>query len=124
VRECETEYARLAEEFGVRELEQWTNYKIVQVCDRLSLYFAMRDVERGEPFTIDPAPTDYAGAEVALSIVPDGPWRIRIEPYPFAEPLRLELPRRVLPKKRWRDVQSFREDFAAAEVERVPVAVG
>jgi hypothetical protein len=123
VRECEEEYERLAGELGVGEREQWTNYRIVQVCDRLSLYFAMKDVEGGEPFRIAPAPVDYDGTAVELSIMPTGPWRIRVDPSPFCAPLRLELPRRLVPKRRWGDLASFREDFFAAEVERVPIEV-
>ena len=123
VRECEEAYAALARELRVGEQEQWANYKIMQVCDRLSLYFAMEDVERGAPFTIGPAPVDRAGAEVALSVTPVGPWCIRLEPSPFLEPLRLELPRRILPKRRWADMASFREDFFAAPVERVRIEV-
>jgi hypothetical protein len=55
--------------------------------------------------------------------VPDGPWRIRVEPSPFSGLLQLELPRRLVPKRRWADTVSFREDFFAAEVERVPIEV-
>ena len=123
VHECEERYGRLAAELGVAEREQWTNYAIVQVCDRLSLYFAMKDVEAGEPFRIAPAPLDYDGAEAELSVEPAGPWRIRLEPSPFSGPLRLELPRRIVPKRRWDDIASFRKDFFAAEIERVPIEV-
>jgi hypothetical protein len=123
VLECEQAYAALAGELGVGELERWTNYKIVQVCDRLSLYFAQQDVERGAPFAIEPAPVDYDGTEVQLTVTPDGPWRIRLDPSPFSQPLRLELPRRVLRKRRWDDMASFRDDFSAAPVERVSIEV-
>ena len=123
VRECEEAYASLAAELGVEEREQWTNYKILQVCDRLSLYYAMKDVEHGESFAIAPAPIDYDGTDVSLTVSPSGPWRIRLEPSPFSGPLSLELPRRILPKRRWADMAGFREDFFAAPVERVPIEV-
>jgi hypothetical protein len=124
VSECEERYTSLAAELGVGEREQWTNYKIVQVCDRLSLNFAMKDLERGEPFAIAPAPVDYDGTDVSLLVVPDGPWRIRVEPSPFSGRLRLELPRRMVAKRPWTDMAAFREDFFAAPVEQVPIEVG
>ena len=34
-------------ELGVDEDERWTNYKLLQIYDRLSLYFCQRDVETG-----------------------------------------------------------------------------
>src|SRR4051794_10250757 len=45
----------------------WSNYKLLQVFDRLSLYFCLappRDT------TLGPAPIDYEGREVQLSLLP------------------------------------------------------
>ncbi|HET9213675.1 MAG TPA: DUF3891 family protein [Gaiellaceae bacterium] len=124
VAEQEDRQARLLAELGVPEEERWTNYRLLQVYDRLSLYFCLRDVEAGEPDTLEPAPRDYGGAETALAIEPAGPWQVRIDPYPFAErPARFRLVRRLLPKGGRRDGETFRREFAAATPEAVDVTI-
>jgi Protein of unknown function (DUF3891) len=122
VAEQEELHAGLVARLGVSEEERWTNYRLLQVYDRLSLYFCQRDVEAGEPDTLEPVPCDYAGAETALSLEPAGSWRIRIDPYPFSErPARFRLLRRVLPKDGLYDEESFRRELAAARLETVEI---
>jgi hypothetical protein len=124
VAEQEQLHARLVAELGVPEEERWTNYRFLQVYDRLSLYFCLRDVEAGEPDTLEPVPRDYQGAEAALSLEPAGPWRVRADPYPFAErPARFRLVRRLLPKAGERNDESFRREFATASPEEVAITV-
>lgn len=124
VGEQEELQARLVSELGVPEEERWTNYRLLQVYDRLSLYFCLRDAEAGEGETLEPVPRDYGGAEAALALEPRGPWRIRMDPYPFARsPAEFRLLRRVLPKRAWLDGESFRSDFAAATPEEVNITI-
>jgi hypothetical protein len=124
VAEQEELHARLVARLGIGEEERWTNYRLLQVYDRLSLYFCLRDVEAGESDTLEPVPRDYAGAETALVIEPLGPWQVRIDPYPFAEsPARFWLVRRLLRKGGSHDVESFGRQFAAAEPEAVEITV-
>lgn len=100
--------ARIAA-LGVPEDERWRNYQLLQVWDRLSLYFCLRDVERGESAEI----TGYR-------LEPLGPWRVSIEPFPFAAaPAEFTLLRRVLPKNAWPDDDAFRADFFAVPLEPV-----
>ena len=124
VAEQENLHARLVAQLGVDEEERWTNYRLLQVYDRLSLYFCQRDVETGEPDGLEPVPRDYANGAAALSIEPVAPWRVRIDPYPFAEePATFEVVRRVLPKGDSGDANAFRRRFAATPPEHVPITV-
>jgi hypothetical protein len=101
----------LAAELGVGDAERLVDYKLLQVADRLCLYFCLNDLVDGTPAELGPAPVGYGGDDATLSIRPAGPWRITLDPYPFAEPVtQLVLPRRVLPKRDW----ASREEFAAA----------
>jgi Protein of unknown function (DUF3891) len=122
--EQEDRRRELVGSLGVSEKELWTNYKLLQIYDRLSLYFCMKDVERGEPSKLRPVPVDYDGNETEIEITPDGPWRVRMAPYPFAEPTaRFELLRRSLPKSRWPDNDTFREEFFEAPLQRTEIEV-
>jgi hypothetical protein len=97
---------------GAAEDESFADYFRLQLYDRLSLYFCMRDVEAGEAAEI----ADYR-------LEPLAPWRIRMEPFPFAEsPARFTLLRRGLPKRDWTR-EEFRREFAAAEPERTELAI-
>jgi len=74
---------------GVEEEERWRDYELLQLYDRLSLYFCMRDVEAGEPAEVQ-----------GYELEPLGPWRIRMRPFPFEEsPARFVLLRRVVAKE-------------------------
>ena len=74
--------------FGGDPGERRRDYELLQLFDRLSLYFCMRDVVGGE------------AAEVqGYRLEPVGPWQVQLAPFPFAEsPARFSLLRRVLPK--------------------------
>jgi hypothetical protein len=124
VAEQEGLHARLTERLRVGEDERWTNYRLLQVYDRLSLYFCLRDVEAGERDTLEPAPRGYDGAEASLRIEPEGPWRVRIDPYPFVQsPATFRLVRRVLPKESDPDDDAFRHRFDASAEEEVSITV-
>jgi hypothetical protein len=73
---------------GVGDDQRWRDYELLQLFDRLSLYFCMRDLEAGETAEIQ-----------GYSLEPIGPWHVRLEPFPFAEtPARFVLRRRILSK--------------------------
>jgi hypothetical protein len=98
--------------FGSEPGPNRRDYELLQLFDRLSLYFCMRDVENGER-------ADLQGYELE----PSGPWQIRMKPYPFREqPARFSLLRRVLPKRERTEVE-FREEFLAVAPERTPIEV-
>lgn len=109
---------------GIGEDERWANYKLLQVYDRLAIYFSLKDLEGGEAETIAPVPA-AGGSEVELALEPLGPWRVRMRPYPFAGagPARFSFWRRVLPKQEWATSEAFRKDFFATAPERVRITV-
>ena len=74
--------------FGGDPGERQADYELLQLFDRLSLYFCMRDVVGGEAAELQ-----------GYTLEPLGPWRVKLEPYPFAEsPAHFSLLRRVIPK--------------------------
>jgi hypothetical protein len=113
VAEQEASFPARAAALRASEDERRRDYELLQLYDRLSLYFCMRDVEAGEP-----------GEVQGLALEPLGPWRVRMEPYPLADtPARLRLVRRVLAKQDgWTD-DGFRQDFFAAPPETVEIVV-
>ena len=98
--------------FGGDLGEHRGEYELLQLYDRFSLYFCMRDVEGGEEAEIQ-----------GHRFSPLGPWRVRLDPYPFAEsPARFELLRHVLPK-RARTPAEFRAEMTAAAPERTRITI-
>jgi len=88
---------------GVREAD----YALLQIYDRLSLYFCMRDVEAGEP-------AEFQGYELE----PLAPWQVRISPYPFRDsPARFSLVRRLIRKGADRNVLAVPPERVAITLE-------
>jgi hypothetical protein len=111
VREQEGDFPGRIAALGVDEKERWRNYALLQVWDRLSLYFCLKDVEAGTP-------DDVAGYRVAAL----GPWHVSVDPFPFAGGrAELTLLRRLLPKGAWADSDAFRANFFAVPVEPVRI---
>lgn len=112
VAEQEAAYERRAAEAGVDEDRRWADYELLQLYDRLSLYFCMRDVETGEAAELQ-----------GYRLEPGGPWRVRMAPFPFRDsPARFRLLRRVVPKRPWA-LAEFREHFSANGAEEVAITI-
>jgi hypothetical protein len=93
---------------GASEEERWRDYELLQLYDRFSLYFCMRDVEADGA-----EPVELQGYTLELL----GPWRVRMSPYPFVEaPARVALLRRLIPK-------GSRPDLLALPAERVEITI-
>ena len=106
VEEQELGYERRVDQTGASEDERRRDYELLQLYDRLSLYFCMKDVEAGEEAELQ-----------GYRLEPVAPWRIRIDPYPFADsPARFSLLRRLVPK-------NGRPDVLAVEPERVELSL-
>ena len=106
VEEQEAGYPERMEATGAGDDERWRDYELLQLYDRLSLYFCMRDVERGEEAELQ-----------GYRLEPLGPWRIRMQPFPFAEgQARFSLARRLVPK-------DGRADVLAVPVERAELSI-
>jgi hypothetical protein len=108
VAEQESAYERRLAESGANDEERWRDYELLQLYDRLSLYFCMRDVE-----SAGAEPVELQGYTLELL----GPWRVRMQPFPFgASPTPFELVRRVMPK-------SARAQVLATPAERVAITI-
>jgi hypothetical protein len=70
----------------VFEQQFWTNYRWLQMWDRLSLYFCLQDLATAPVLTLGPLPTDYAGHVTDIQVISQGGNEIIISPYPFALP--------------------------------------
>jgi hypothetical protein len=108
VAEQEAGYDRRVAAAGVSEDERWRDYDLLQLYDRLSLHFCMRDVEAdgGEPVELQ---------GYTLELV--APWHVRMRPYPFGDsPARFGLLRRVMSK-------NARAEVLATPVERLEITI-
>jgi hypothetical protein len=98
--------------FGGDLGEHRADYELLQLYDRLSLYFCLRDVEAGEEAELQ-----------GYRFEPVAPWHVRLDPYPFAEsPARFELLRYVV-LKRARTPEEFRAEMREAEPERTELSI-
>jgi len=124
VAEQEGSHPARAEAAGAGDEERWTNYKLLQVYDRLSLYFCLRDLVGGEAEQISPAPAGPGGDDLELRVEPLGPWHVAIDPYPFADrPGRFGVVRKVVPKRSYAGNEEFRRDYFAIRSETVAITV-
>ena len=74
--------------FGGDLGDRRADFELLQLYDRLSLYFCMRDGEAGEEAEVQ-----------GYRFEPLAPWHVRLEPYPFVDsPARFSLLRHVVPK--------------------------
>ena len=93
--------------FGGSPSDRQADYELLQLFDRLSLYFCLRDLEGGEAAELQ-----------GYTLEPVGPWRVRIDPFPFAEsPGSFSLVRRVIPKNGAVDVLAAPPQATAIEIE-------
>jgi hypothetical protein len=96
--------------FGGDPGERQADYELLQLFDRLSLYFCMRDCENGGGNAVE-----LQGYTLELV----APWRVRMSPYPFGEsPAQFELVRRVLPKNGGAEVLATPTERVAITIER------
>jgi Protein of unknown function (DUF3891) len=117
----ERSQAALMAELGVSDEERWHAYKQLQAWDQFSLYASLNDLESPDPASLQyvsiPA-VPLNGSEVTLTLTPLGDGRTSVDPYPFGSaPARFTVPRRLVPKREWRDADEFRADYRAADVE-------
>jgi hypothetical protein len=122
VAEEEERQALLRRALDADEAWRWTSYALLQVFDVVSLFFGLADVESGAGGACEGVPTADGGDPVRIEIVPLGGWRVRLDPYPFAEDhAAFTLRRRLVPKRDWPGDEAFRADFEAAAVETVEI---
>lgn len=112
----------------------WLNYRLMQVFDRLSLFFCcnvdfqaaadsgpsgQKDRESGKAYygsAIKPTPVALGSEDVELQLRAVNPTTLRVNPYPFDQsPLKTSIRRRIVPRKAYRSQEEFREAYARAE---------
>src|ERR1700730_4121961 len=99
------------EERSVNRQEFWTNYRLHQVWDGLSLYFCVDEIKSDY---IEPVPFQYEGGENdcgRMTMTPLDSRTVRIDPYPFDMP---ELQVQLLCKRLPRATYASRADFMRA----------
>lgn len=92
----------------------WTNYRLLQAWDFLSLYFCVEDPVEDH---VDPVPQGYAtdAQTVKLTMTPLKDGDVRIAPYPFdVAPLPVELRYRHLPTQTYESREAFLEAYYGA----------
>ena len=93
--------------FGGTPGERQADYELLQLFDRLSLYFCLRDLEGGEAAELQ-----------GYTFEPVGPWRVKLDPFPFAEsPGNFSLIRRVIAKNGGVDVLAAPPQETAITIE-------
>ncbi len=98
----------------LEERRLWCNYKLLQMYDRLSLYFCTAPPR---PIELGPAPLDYDGGETQLTLTPLTERIVAMSPYPFdRSPLTFTLRARIAPDRDYESDTEFRAVFAQAPV--------
>jgi hypothetical protein len=114
VEEQESAYPERTAAAGVDEELRWADYHRLQWFDRFSLAFCLRewDDPPADPFELGP-----------YTFTPQGPWRARVAPYPFAgSSASFALRRRLVPKRAWTQPE-FRDGFFELAPETVEIAL-
>jgi len=112
VEEQESAYPERAAAVGVDEDLRWADYHRLQWFDRFSLAFCLRDWD---------APADAPFELGSYTFTPLGPWRARVEPYPFGDSsASFTLLRRLVPKRAWTQPE-FTAAFRETEPETLAI---
>jgi Protein of unknown function (DUF3891) len=112
VDEQEEAYEGRAAAVGVDDELRWADYHRLQWYDRFSLAFCQREWDNPDesPFGLGP-----------YTFTPVGPWRARVDPYPFAgSATGFSLLRRLVSKRPWRQ-EEFLHAFFELEAERLAI---
>ena len=77
---------------GLPREQEAHEYALLQLFDILSLHLCLSDLDVGQERVFDRVATVAGAADTSLDLIPHGPRRIRVEPWPFGQrPLRLSL---------------------------------
>lgn len=91
----------------------WTNYKLLQIWDRLSLLLCLRGAA---DFSLSPVPTTYNDPESSLTVTPLPDNELAVSPYPFREsPIDFHVRARIMPDQPYGDARRFKEAYYRAQ---------
>ena len=97
------------------EQQLWTNYRLLQTWDLLSLYLCLHNLTNATPLTLDSPPIDYTEQTTSIQITPQDRHTITISPYPFAvSPLTFTLIVRDIPNRTYASDSDLRNTLHAA----------
>ncbi len=104
-------------ELGLRvpidEPTLWTQYMLLQIFDRLSLYLCMPPQRAAE---LGPVPPSVGGAAVALALRPGGGDDVVVAPWPFRDPVAVVgVPARLVPDRAYAGDDDLRQELTRAE---------
>ena len=103
---------------GLDEAQVWTNYRLLQVCDLLGLYFSCHEPDE---LYITPVPTAYTGNKsdgVTMTMKPVGPRVVEFEPFPFrARNIHVGLQGKRLSSSKYPNADAFITAYFQAEPE-------
>jgi hypothetical protein len=103
---------------GADDAQVWTNYRLLQVCDLLGLYFSCHEPDE---LYITPVPTAYTADKakgVTVTMNPVGPRVVAFEPFPFrARNITVGLQGKRLPSRTYLDADAFMAAYFQAEPE-------
>jgi uncharacterized protein DUF3891 len=89
-----------------------TNFRLLEVLDRLSLHFCL---DPSQPSTIENVPVDGRGSEIDFEIRPESDNVVSLTPYPFRkEPLQVSILTRQVLKRFYTDNAQFQKTLAQA----------
>jgi len=90
----------------------WTNYKLLQVWDRLSLMLCWHGASA---FSLSFVPTSYSDSETSLATKPVSEHGLVVSPYPFEEsPMDFHVLGRLLPDRPYEGAQAFKDAYYRA----------
>lgn len=128
------EKIRKSEQYaGMDSQEQiWFNYLMIQVFDRLSLFFCANCDLTTVPATgahtagkgyygpsIKPTPVRLGQEDIELKLRAVDPKTVVVEPYPFDQsPLRVSVRAKLIPRIAYKSQEEFRETYAKAQREQ------
>ncbi len=94
----------------------WSNYKLLQVWDRMSLYLCYLDRDNAKNATIFPVPTKYGKRDVKITVRPARSGGVIVDPWPFTgDSIRVTIGTRVIRDTRYASpFDAARELLAAA----------
>lgn len=108
----------------VLERQLWTNYQLLQVWDRLSLYFYLHDLAKASPLVLDSVPRDYMGNIAKIQIIPQASNIVTLSPYPFASsPITFTLVVRDIPDRKYVSDSDLQEAFQLAPPQKLSFQV-
>lgn len=107
---------RFYKEYSSRE-RIWSNYKLIQVWDRLSLYLCTKGASGGaKNGLLGPTPSKYGEEDVELHLQYGQESEIAMQPFPLKKTsARLSIRGRLIPNKQYVSDEEFRKEYYSAE---------